>query len=128
MRPLSRDDAFTLLGALDLKTGKARPTDEDFAARLAIYARDMMAYPADIAGNAIRTWRGTFFPSWHELASAIESDRRLRDRRLRIAALEAFLTSPPTKPPMTPAEREAVKDGFERLRRELSGSPIDLSQ
>lgn len=101
-----RDRLLAWLSELYLKTARPGSNDEDFKARLQIYARDLAGFPADIVLEAIRDWRGTFFPAFTELAVKIETDRRLAERRTRIEALELFLAGrqdeKPKGKPVTP--------------------------
>lgn len=89
--PLTLEAALSLLSQLYLKTVRAGSTDEDFKARMKIYARELERYPADIARDAIQGWRGQFFPTWGELAAVIEADNRLGRRKNVILALEEFI-------------------------------------
>ena len=89
--PLTLEASLSLLSQLYLKTVRAGSTDEDFKARMKIYARELERYPADIARDAIQGWRGQFFPTWGELAAVIEADNRLGRRRNVIAAFEEYI-------------------------------------
>jgi len=91
LAPAPREKLLALLSELYLKTAKVGASDEDFRARMEVYARCLSAYPADVACETLRGWRSTFFPTWDELASAIEGDRRISERRLRLDAFERFL-------------------------------------
>lgn len=114
LQPLTREAALGLLSQLYLKTVRAGTTDEDFRARISIYARELERYPADIAKDAINGWRGQFFPTWGELALLIEADRRLGQRRLVIEALEEFLV--PKAEPIK--QGKPVDDTFIKKMRE----------
>lgn len=118
LQPLSREAALGLLSQLYLKTVRAGTTDEDFRARIAIYARELERYPADIAKDAINGWRGQFFPTWGELAMSIEADRRIAQRRRVVDALEEFLV-PKAEPVKTgkPVDDEFIEKMRAKYRR-----------
>lgn len=111
MVPAETKTTLTLLGELYLKTAKPGSSDEDFRARLNVYARGLAKFPADISSDIVRKWRGKFFPTYDELIEACESDPRWRDRCVRIRALREYLEreAEPSRPRITPDRLEAIK-------------------
>lgn len=123
MAPADMHDLVRSLGELYIASAKARDAAEDMQAQIALYAKRLREYPADIALDAINGWRGKFFPSLNELRDKIEDDTRLMRRRIYIKALRRFLDKAdnPPKPPPTKEQRAKISAGFESLARELGG-------
>lgn len=98
-----------LLGELYLKTIRRGEGDVDREGLFRIYARDLSFFPGDVVADAIRNYRGKYFPALIELQDSIEKDRRISERRLRIEALRAFLNGEQQDcngPPPTEAQLE----------------------
>lgn len=95
LAPAPRERILAWLSELYLKTVRAASSDDDFKARLEIYARELARFPADVVCDVLQRWRGNFFPTWAELADALERDRRLIVRTQIASALTEFLRSPP---------------------------------
>lgn len=109
-----REKLLSALSELYLKTAKAGAGDEDFRARMQIYARDLADYPADVTLETIRHWRSTFFPTFAEIADAIERDWRIGERRTRVRALESFLAGKQDEKPKGP---RVTSDYIVEMRR-----------
>lgn len=111
MVPAETKTTLTLLGELFLKTAKPGSSDEDFRARLNVYARGLAKFPADISTDIVRKWRGKFFPTYDELMEACENDPRWRDRCVRIRALREHLEreETPPRPRIDPSRLDEIK-------------------
>lgn len=112
LRPASMEALARVLGELYLRTARRAEESIDRQAVVMLYARELMAYPRDIALDAIRRYRGKFFPALDELREPIERDARLLERRQRIAALKAFVASWGMVPPKSanpPTETQRAK-------------------
>lgn len=114
LRPASAEALTRALSELYLRTARRAEEKIDRQAIIKLYARELSAYPGDIALDGIRRYRGTFFPALDELRGPIEGDARMADRRLRIGALEGFVSSwgvtpPKPKNPPSEAQRAAVR-------------------
>lgn len=82
----------------------------------ALYARELSAFPADRVLEAIRNYRGTFFPALDEIRGPLERDEIIRDRRQRLAALEAFVAGaiPPPVKRVTAEQAAAIRAKYGR--------------
>ena len=85
------------LSELYLLSARA-PEGEDRKAVIALYARRLRDYPGDVALDAVRNYRGNFFPAFDELRKIIEADRRIAERKARGDALREFLRGEEEKP------------------------------
>lgn len=81
--PASQDKLVKALGELALATKARADGGDDSAARIALIARDLGEFPADVALAAIKRRRQgyTFFPSLAELMTAC---RLLGSRRMAL--------------------------------------------
>lgn len=104
------------LHELYTRTARRAEGDEDKIALGALYARELSAFPADRALDAIRNYRGTFFPALDDLRGPLERDEITRDRRQRLAALESFCAHGPTPPVkrVTPEQAAAIRAKYGR--------------
>lgn len=95
LMPMMEHECFGLLGELKLLTKCRAEQTEDLDAQLALYARKILEYPADVVRHVLSTQADmeTFWPSWAELKDRLEMHTRRR-RRL----LEAIEKSPVRSP------------------------------
>ena len=115
LSPLPWDRLVKLLGELYLKTARRSEEDFDRDALFSLYGRALSAYPGDVVRDAINGYRGKFFPALVELQDEISTDRRIRERRLRIEALRAFLNGDQGEKPIkrcTPEQLEQIKKKY----------------
>lgn len=101
------------LSELYLMTARAGEASEDRKAVVALYARKLRDFPADIALAAIANYRGKFFPAFEELRELVIADDRLKVRRQKREALRAYLAgeqvSEGVKNPVTDAQIERME-------------------
>lgn len=116
LRPASMEALARVLGELYLRTARRAEESIDRQAVVMLYARELTAYPRDIALDAIRRYRGKFFPALDELREPIERDARLIERRQRIAALKGLVENW-RKPSMK--KRGPITDDQKRRMTEL---------
>ena len=90
-------DLVKALSELYLLSARA-PEGEDRKAVIALYAKRLQDYPGDVALDAVRNYRGNFFPAYDELRKLIEADRRIAERKARGDALREFLRDDEEKP------------------------------
>lgn len=108
------------LGELYIRTARRAEEAAERKALLRLYARELSALPGDLVLEAIRAYRGTFFPALDELRGPVERSGRLRERRLKIAAIREFLNAPEEKPVRrAPTDEQRAK--MRALAKELSG-------
>lgn len=102
---------------LYLLCARANERDEDRVAVVTLYAEKLRQWPGDLAIDAIRGWRGKFFPALPELEQHITGDSRLRERRLRMQALKAFVKNGGETPyKISDEERSRIEGGFDKLK------------
>lgn len=120
--PASRADLVRTLGELYLHTVRRAEQSEDRKGLIALYTRELMAFPGDLALSAIRDYRGTFFPALEDLRRPIEQSSKLIARRNVVRALREFLESDeePDRE-LSPEERAKVRASFSKLAEELRG-------
>jgi len=84
--PASREQIEEWLAELSVKTARRRETGNEAELALSVYTSHLREYPADAVRHVLRAYRGTWFPTWGELATALEEyvEPRLmiRDRLL----------------------------------------------
>ncbi|HKL70864.1 hypothetical protein, partial [Salibaculum sp.] len=122
MAPATEDETTADLVRLSLMT-KGAARDEDLAElQLAAYLENLRAYPGDLVREVLRGWRGTFWPSWGELAD--ELDKATAPRRVWLNALRwaAVCTDDeaehePTTPESRARMQALVERHFPALRR-----------
>ena len=87
--PCPPEIATRALTAMRMRTKGAAEASEDTEMRLALFAADLTAYPADVVIEACRFWgrNEKWFPSWAELREIL--DRRVQRRRAMRAALDS---------------------------------------
>ena len=128
LKPLPEKDLRQELAALDVKTAKRGETQKELRLRLEIFTAELRKYPGDVVRDALRGWRGVFFPAWAELRDAIEGDRRALERRQRIAALEAFLNPAPAEPIGEPPTEEQIARNAQWASELRGGGDTGLSE
>lgn len=108
LRPASMEALVIELSERYLASGRQAETGDDRKALIALYARKLRDYPADVALDAVRGWRGKFFPAFEELRDIILADRRLHVRRQKQSALRAYFdgSDEPQGDPVTRAQIE----------------------
>ena len=116
MRPLPDAALRQELVALHLKTVSRKGTEIDLNLRLEVFLKELSAFPGDVVRDCLRHWPDKFFPAWAELREAIAADRRIRERRQRIGALERFLIGAQDTerqgPPPTDEQVERMRKHF----------------
>ena len=130
LRPLPTERLVTLLAELYLKTGRRNETDADREALFRVYARDLQTYPGDVVQDAIRGYRGKYFPAFDELRQSVESDRRIFERRQRLRAIVDFLDGrqsrreKPKGPSITPEFIDKMKEKYKFSHDENEPAPL----
>ena len=119
MTPASESQITRWIAELSVITARREDAPEIEALRLAAYRSRLVAYPADVAREALLGHGWKFFPAWAELAEVC--DRLVEDRRRLKAALdraaaeaaerEARARALPTEATVTqtPEEAEATR-------------------
>lgn len=89
--PCPKEIAVTAITTLRARTKARSDQQQDQDTMLAIYASDVMEYPADIVVEACRSIGRSqvFFPSVSEIIDACEW--RVRERRLLLRAIREFV-------------------------------------
>jgi hypothetical protein len=102
-------------------TARRAEHDMDREALISLYGRELGQYPGDVVESAIRGYRGKFFPTFEELRTVIERDRRLVERRLRIRALADYVSNGFQNPKtgMTPEQRQMASERLRERAAEL---------
>ena len=121
MRPLPESRLIALLGELYLKVPSQFREDIDREAMFRLYARELSAYPGDVVRDAIRGYRGEFFPGLPKLQIAIEADDRIAARRRVVDALESFLRKDVVED--VPPHRRPTQAQIERNERHFRSQP-----
>jgi hypothetical protein len=85
----------------------SRDVGQDLTLVLAVYADEMMRYPADAVREVLRGWRGKFWPAWAELADQL--DRLVGPRLALRATLQRGYRKPEYSPDWTPPPTEDEK-------------------
>lgn len=90
MVPAKRNDNLKALALLWEMTSHAESVSHDhLMLKFSGYAQKLMAYPADVALEAIEKWRGQWWPAWSQLedecAHLVSWRRRTRDALARAA-------------------------------------------
>lgn len=127
MKPAPDGKVIEWLSALFLKTVSQGMGDEDYRAKIKLYAAELRRFPADVVRDAIRNYRGDYFPTFNKLQEAIERDRRIHERMIRAKAVRAFLEGEerPKGPPPTDAQLERAAQW---VRQNRGDEPAPLSQ
>lgn len=88
LEPCDRVVIASSIGRVRLLTKSRMESEESGAAMYALFEEKLRAYPADVVFEACDAWCNNekFFPAWAELKEYL--DRRVRKRRLMLAALE----------------------------------------
>lgn len=124
MRPGSLRALVDALNNLYIVSGRRTEEPDNQAVRILATARELEAYPHDLALAAIKTYRGIFFPSAEELRLSIEAMPAFRERSEKIKALRHFVEHGPEPEAreIPSAERARVSEGFRKLKSELAGA------
>jgi len=109
MRPASMESLVRALSELYLTTARAGEGSEDRKAVVALYARKLRDYPADIALDAVTHCRSKFFPAFEELREAVLTDKRFAVRRQKMRALELFVNGEPVSEHKPPTEEQIAR-------------------
>ena len=76
------------LSELSIKTARRKTSETGADMALAVYTNHLRAYPADVVRHVLANYRGTWFPTWGELADQLdeltEVRAMIRDRLLDI--------------------------------------------
>ena len=86
MTPASESQITRWIAELSVITARREDAPETEALRLMAYRSRLVAYPADVAREALLVHGWKFFPAWAELAEVC--DRLVEDRRRLKAALD----------------------------------------
>ena len=70
--PAPREQIEEWLAELSVKTARRRETGNEAELALSVYTSHLREYPADAVRHVLRAYRGTWFPTWGELATALE--------------------------------------------------------
>ncbi len=84
MYPASTEQLEEWLAALAVKTARRRETSNESELALSVYTAHLREYPGDAAREVLHAYRGTWFPTWGELADRldefVEPRQMIRDR------------------------------------------------
>lgn len=82
--PASVEQIEEWLAALSVKTARRRESGGEAELALSVYTGHLREYPGDAVREVLHAYRGTWFPTWGELADAldelVEPRRMIRDR------------------------------------------------
>lgn len=124
MSPASLKSLVDALNDLYMIALRRPEASDDQVAVVLLTARALETYPGDLALQAVRTYRGNFFPTAEELRLKIEAMPGLRERSAKIKALRYFIEHGPEPQPkeISQEERDRVSKGLRKLHAELGGS------
>lgn len=83
--PAPESALWQSLTLLKVKSKSASSTTDDIKFQMQVFARELQAYPADVALHVVKTqgdWE-TFWPSWAELRERLEQHSARRRERLQ---------------------------------------------
>lgn len=84
MYPASTEQLEEWLAALAVKTARRRESSNESELALSVYTSHLREYPGDAAREVLHAYRGTWFPTWGELADRldefVEPRQMIRDR------------------------------------------------
>lgn len=72
MKPASEDQIEGWLAELSAKTARRKSSEMDADLALRVYTGHLRAYPADTVRHVLTGYRGTWFPTWGELAERLD--------------------------------------------------------
>lgn len=82
--PASREQIEEWLAELSVKTARRKESGNEAELALSVYTSHLRDYPADAVRQVLQSYRGTWFPTWGELANAldefVEPRHMIRDR------------------------------------------------
>lgn len=88
MKPASEDQIEGWLAELSAKTARRKSSEMDADLALRVYTDHLRAYPADAVRHVLTSYRGTWFPTWGDLAERLdeltEPRMMIRDQLLDI--------------------------------------------
>lgn len=125
LRTMPKDELVVLLGEVRFLTAMPRDlTLDDLTAQLALYARKLQHYPADVVRHTLRTWPdgNKFWPTWAELKPDLDLFTKPRAENLHL------LTNPPTpmpEPRRRPADPATVKAILDKAYPHRRAAPGD---
>lgn len=72
MYPASVEQIEQWLAAVAVKTGRRRETSSESDLALSVYTAHLREYPGDAVREVLHAYRGTWFPTWGELADRLD--------------------------------------------------------